>query len=63
MPWPQQLANDIPNRKATSASELKFPTFAHIWAKKAMSRAFQPAWFSQWQWAHYNKVKDVTPFN
>ena len=42
--------DDIPNRKATSASELKFSkcTFGQ---KKAVSHAFQPAWFGQWQWA------------
>ena len=27
--------------------------------KKAVSHAFQPVWFSQWQWLHYNKAKDI----
>ena len=54
--------DDIPNRKVTSASELKFPS-AHLGKRKQCPIPFNLLGLASGNGLHYNKAKDVTPFN
>ena len=49
---------DIPDKPHQPSASYKFPkrTFGQ---KKPVSRSFQPAWFSQWPFLHYNEANDV----
>ena len=40
-------------------SQLHLAFLSDFWAKKVVHRSFQPSWFNQWKFLHYDESRDI----